>query len=274
MCCKQCTTRWEARPACQCHGCIASQQVTAVSARLPYDALLDLVTARLPCIQSCIMQLLMVCCPHWTGRCGSSTPQRPRWQSCGLRKRAMRSCSALTHWSAIRAPRSSETSICTGLTTRTHAHAMLPVMQLVCQGSSSQSVRPPNVCLSSVRICRALDLKDGRPVKKVAAQYRRPQRRSTGSSYSERLLQVQSTSMHHPRNCLKATIIVKHNHIHMPMAGSNHDQRSSVVKQRVVFSDYSARSSCRPWTLRSLAPVRQSSWLAMQSQDRRRRLHW
>jgi hypothetical protein len=103
----------------------------------------------------------------------------------------MRSCSALTHWSAIRAPRSSETSISTGSTLSMHTHAMLPVMQLVCQGSSSHLVGHKTYVCRLFEICRALDLKDGRPVEKLAAQYRRPQRRSTGSSYSERLLQVQ-----------------------------------------------------------------------------------
>jgi hypothetical protein len=63
-------------------------------------------------------------------------------------------------------------------------HAMLLMLQPMCRMSSSY-------CVNRMRmVCRALDLKGGGPVKKVSAQYHRPQRRSTGSSYSDQLQQV------------------------------------------------------------------------------------
>lgn len=43
---------------------------------------------------------------------------------------------------------------------------------------------------TDVTLCRALDLNARGGTKKVPAPYKRPQRRSTGSSYSDRLQQV------------------------------------------------------------------------------------
>jgi hypothetical protein len=114
----------------------------------------------------------------------------------------MRNCSAWMRWSATPAPRSSEIRLSTALTLHMHTAFVAAICSAADAAAGAvcnmhPSHRPRSNLCRMFGDRRALDLKGGGPIKKVSAQYRRPQRRSTGSSYSDQLLQVHLKCLKH-----------------------------------------------------------------------------